>query len=268
MWYDEFFYEFPVFTSEELARYQASRGHVGERAGDALLSYHTKAGRLLRVRRGLYAVVPPGTDPRTYSVDPFLIAGKTTPDAVLSHHTALQFHGRAYSMSTRFTYGSSHRPRVFTFRSNTFQGTGFPLSLSRSAQEHNNVSNVELASVDVRVTNLERTMVDVLDRPALSGGWEEIWRSLESVEFFDLDKILEYVHLLNTATTAVKVGFYLEQHRESLMVEERHLKPLREQRPRSPHYLDRNKRGGGRFFPSWNLIVPEEVVNRSWGEVL
>ena len=66
------------------------------------------------------------------------------------------------------------------------------------------------------MTGLERTLVDVLNRPDLTGSWEEIWRSLESVEFFDLDKVAEYVHLLGNATTAAKVDFFLEQHREAL----------------------------------------------------
>jgi hypothetical protein len=49
--------------------------------------------------------------------------------------------------------------------------------------------------MELRVAGLERTLVDVLDRPDLSGSWEEIWRSLESVEFFDLDKVVEYALL-------------------------------------------------------------------------
>ena len=70
-----------------------------------------------------------------------------------------------------------------------------------------------------RLTSLDRTLVDVLHRPDLAGGWEEVWRSLESVEYFDLDSVLEYALLLENATTAAKVGFFLEQHREPLMVE-------------------------------------------------
>ena len=61
----------------------------------------------------------------------------------------------------------------------------------------------------VSVTGLERTFVDVLNRPDLTGSWEEIWRSLESVEFFDLDKVAVYVDLFGNATTAAKVGFFL-----------------------------------------------------------
>ena len=53
--------------------------------------------------------------------------------------------------------------------------------------------------------------------------------------------------LLGNATTAAKVGFFLEQHREPLMVEERHLKQLNQMRSRQPHYLDRGRRESGRL---------------------
>ncbi len=126
----------------------------------------------------------------------------------------------------------------------------------------------ERSGVGVRVASLERTLVDVLHRPNLSGGWEEIWRSLESVEFFNFDRVVEYVLLLGNATTAAKVGFFLEQHRDGLMVEECHLRPLRERRPRQPHYLDRNGRKPGCLMADWNLVVPNDVLERSWGKVL
>ena len=127
---------------------------------------------------------------------------------------------------------------------------------------------MDRSGMEVRVTSLERTLVDVLNRPDLSGGWEEIWRSLESVEFFDLDMVVEYTLLLENATTAAKVGFFLEQHRELLMVDEKHLKSLHVLRPRQPHYLDRDKRKSGRLVSGWNLVVPREVFERTWAEVL
>ena len=103
--------------------------------------------------------------------------------------------------------------------------------------------------------------------PAVQEAGRKIWRSLESVEFFDLDKIVEYVLLLGNATTASKVGFYLDQHRESLMVEESHLAALRNQRPRQPHYVDRRTGRDGSLVTEWNLVVPTELVERSWAEV-
>lgn len=72
---------------------------------------------------------------------------------------------------------------------------------------------MDRAGLSVRVTSLERTLVDVLVRPDLGGGWEEIWRSLEMVEFFDLDVVIDYTLLFENATTAAKVGFFLELRR-------------------------------------------------------
>jgi len=268
MKHDEFFRKHPVFTGEELANHLSSHGEVGGRAQEALLAYHQKAGRVVRVRRGLYAVIPAGADTDSYPVDPFLVAAKLTPDSVLSHHTALEFHGKAYSVYTHITYSASRPLGPLTFRSHVFRGTRFPHTLLHAGKVHVGVSTPERAGMELRVASLERTLVDVLDRPDLSGSWEEIWRSLESVEFFDLDKVVEYALLLGNATTGAKVGFFLEQHREPLMVEDRHLKALHDLRPRQPHYLDRAKRTSGRLVSEWNLVVPREVLERAWGEVL
>ena len=220
------------------------------------------------MRRGLYAVVPPGANPASYSVDPFLVAAKLTKDAVLSYHTALEFHGHAYSVQEHFIYTASRPLSPLTFRTHVFRGVRFPESLRRTDKENFGVVTMDRSGMEVRVTSLERTMVDVLNRPDLSGGWEEIWRSLESVEFFDLDKVVEYALLLGNATTTAKVGFFLEQHREPLMVEEKYIKPLHNLRPRQPHYLDRDKRKSGRLVSEWNLVVPREVFERTWAEVL
>ena len=130
------------------------------------------------------------------------------------------------------------------------------------------VTTVERAGLDLKVTTLERTLVDVLDRPDLGGGWEEIWRSLEAVGFFDLDAVVEYALLLDNSTTTAKVGFFLEQHRELLAAQDHHLQPLRAHIPRQPHYVDRQEKGENVFLRGWNLVVPMALVERQWQEVI
>jgi predicted transcriptional regulator of viral defense system len=117
------------------------------------------------------------------------------------------------------------------------------------------------------VTTLERTLVDVLDAPRHSGGWEEIWRSLESVELFDVDAVTDYALKLGSAVTVAKVGFFLEQHRDEWMLEDKHLQRLQEHAPSQPMYLERGKRESDKLLSRWNLVVPERVLNRTWAEV-
>lgn len=265
---DRFFARHPVFTGEQFAAFQAAQGSGGPRAAEALLAYHVKAGNLLRARRGLYAVVPSGMSPDMAPVDPCLLATKTTDDAVLAYHTALEVHGAAYSPNERVLFVTRHAIRPWSFRSVRFRPVRVPRALLEKDAADTQVTTVDRAGLDAKVTTLERTLVDLLDRPDLAGGWEEIWRSLEAVSFFDLGAVVDYALLLGNSTTIAKVGFFLEQHREPLAVDDAHLRPLRARAPRQPHYLDRKDAGENFLLHDWNLIVPAGIVARTWQEVI
>ena len=109
--------------------------------------------------------------------------------------------------------------------------------------------------------------MDVLHRPDLSGSWEEIWRSLESVEYFDIDQVIKYVRLLRNATTAAKVGFFLDQHRDALLLDNSHIAPLLQLKPHQPHYLERGNRKDCKLVKDWNLMVPSRILDRTWEEL-
>jgi len=257
-----------VFTLKELDEYLSVKGPVNKNTRKNLLTYYQNNNRIVKVRRGLYWVVPPGNNSEKSSYDPFLIAVKLTEDSVLGYHTALEMHGKAYSFFSRYYYLSLARSVLLQFRANTFQMVAVPKALREKGKEMFGVVTHNRSGVDVRVTGFERTFVDVLDRPELSGSWEEIWRSLESIEFFDLDQVLEYVELLGNATTAAKVGFFLEQHRDSLMVDSKYLNKFKKLVPKQTHYMDGSAKKEGRLMKEWNLIVPQQVADRAWENVL
>lgn len=262
----EFFESHPVFTRAEFEAARTLTASRSPRTTDSLLRRYVADGRLLRVRGGLYAVVPRGTDAAAALVDPYLVATKLAPDATLAYHGALQFWGKAYSVWQRFHFLTETNTRSLRFRGLEFVPVKVPRPLRGLPAADQHVTEQRHAGGAVRVTTLERTLVDVLDAPANAGGWEEVWRSLEMVEFFDLDAVISYTVKLGSALTAARVGFFLEQHREALMVEDAHLERLRKHRPRQPRYLDA-RRKPGTLVASWNLIVPEDVLGRTWAEV-
>ncbi|PIE69442.1 MAG: transcriptional regulator [Deltaproteobacteria bacterium] len=268
MKHETFFRKHPVFTSAEFTIHLAGLGKTGPRTRESLLRYHKSTGHIIRIRQGLFAVIPKGEDPDAYPVDPFLVTAKLTKDSTLSYHTALEAHGYGYSLRDHLIYSAVRPVSPVRFRSYVMKGVRVPVPLVRAKKMDVGVTTIERAGLEIKVTSLERTFVDMLDRPALSGSWEEIYRSLEAIAFFDLDKVVEYALLLGNATTIAKVGYYLEQHRALLMVEERHLTPLREQRPRQPHYLDSSARTSGKLVSDWNLVIPYELLNRTWEEVI
>jgi predicted transcriptional regulator of viral defense system len=258
----EFFASHSVFSHGEFLAAVADRGRSRSTANN-LLALHLASGRLLRVRRGLYAVLRRGVEPAQADVDSYLVASHLQDDAVVAFHAALQFHGKAYSLWRKFHYFSSRRTRPFSFQDRQFVPVLIPATLRAFRDLGGGIREVRHAGGLVRVTSLERTLVDVLDAPDKGGGWEEIWRSLEMVEFFDLDAVIAYVKNLGSALTVARAGFFLEQHRETLMVEDKHLDGLRALAPAQPRYFDR-KREPGKLVSRWNLVVPERILKRDW----
>jgi predicted transcriptional regulator of viral defense system len=256
----DFFATHPVFTRTEFG---AVRDQASPRTGTNLLAYYVREGRLLRVRRGLYAVVPRGVAAASFTPDPYLVATQLAPDATVALHAALQYRGRTYSVWNRFHVATRMKVTAFAFRGSTF------LPVRPSARATTSAAGVveeRHAGGTVRVTSFERTLVDLVDAPDLGGGFEEVWRSLELVEFFDLDAVVAEALARDAAITAVRVGFFLEQHRNALQVEDRHLAPLRVRRPKQPTYFDA-RRSPGLLVASWNLVVPKIVLDRRWAEV-
>jgi predicted transcriptional regulator of viral defense system len=256
-----------VFRLEDFAAAHQAGRRIKPGSSLAAVKQHVRAGNLLRVRRGLYAVVPRGQTPDSVVVDPYVLASNLAPDAVVAYHGALQLHGKAHSLAHRVPYLTTTRARPLVFRGAEFVPVPLPPPLRALPDLGGGVVEKPRDGATVRVTTLERTLVDALDAPRHGGGWEEIWRSLESVEFFDLDAVIDYAFKLESAVTVAKVGFYLEQHREELMVEDRHLDRLGERAPRRPMYLERGKREPGKLLSRWNLVVPPRILQRSWAEV-
>ncbi len=268
---NDFLAKHPVFTTQEFVSRKSGANKDGLRNYDTqsvLLSYHKQQGRLLQIKRGLYSRVPYGTNASNYRIDPYLLAGKITDDSVLSYHAALSFYGIAYSLWTKFTYLTHHtKTRTLDFQGNTFLPVAYPQKLLVSHNQGFGIIQEERQGIDIRVTSRERTLVDVLDRPDLSGGWEEIWRSFEAVDYLNLNMVIKYALLLNNATTIAKVGFFLEQHREKFTVTDKDLNKLKKHLPQSPHYMDKRVKDFSVFASKWNLMIPKQVIERSWDEL-
>lgn len=276
----DFFARHPVFRLEEFrAAYRPSGPKEGAPQNPAtihsILKQHVAAGNLVRIRRGLYATaqagrratagdsLPAATGTTTHA-DPFLVASRLTDDAVVAFHSALELLGVAHSTTSQITYLTGSRRRPFEYQGTRYVSVLFPASLRDRADRGGGLREEIRQGLQIQVTGYERTLVDVLDAPQYGGGWEEIWRSLQTIPYVDLDFVVEYTRLLGSALTAARVGFYLEQHRDSLLVEDKHLAALHALSPTQATYLDRDRKKGGTLQPRWNLIVPDAVLGQTW----
>lgn len=254
----KFFSTHPVFRYEEFVVHCSGESSRKISTVDSLLTYHMKAGTLRRLRRGLFAIIPHGTDPADMQIDPYVIAGKLASDAVLGYHTALSFLGKAYAPRKQFYVLTHNLIQGFKFDDYEVIRVANPVSLIRADKEHFGVVSHERMGVTIRVTSLERTFVDVLGKMELGGGWGELRQSLGAIDYLNLDEVVEYALLLRNATTMAKVGYYLESNRERLLVTDKSLETLCAHRPRSPQYLERRQNHKNyHFINRWNILIPE-----------
>jgi len=264
----DFFARHVVFTTAELTRFLSEVQSSNKWTRKSLLNHHVKNGNIIRIKRGLYYSVPDGSTPETVPIDPWLVASRMSDDAVVSHHSVLSFLGKAHSISNQFTYLSSKWKAPFAFRSYRFVCVKSPEALQKKEKELFGVKVSERVGLDIKVTSLERTLVDLLDRPEYGYGWEEIWRSFMAIEYFNTELIKDYVLLLDNSTVAAKTAFFLDMYSKAWRSDLKIPQEIMNLLPKQPRYMEKDKRKPSRLIKQFNLIVPLEIINQSWGEVI
>lgn len=265
MSFETFFKKHSLFHYEELMEYLSSSGGFNQNTLKAALQYHLAKKHLARIRRGYYLVTNSYLPGIHIENDYLLIAGRMTHDAVISYHTAMEVHALAYSVGPLIYFNSDERIGHLACAYGQYQQLAHPIQL----KPNNLFLETKLhdrRGMDIRVTTIERTLVDSLHRPELSGGWEEIWRSFESIHFLDIERMIRYALELGNATTIAKLGFFLEQHQEQFSVKDEQLNCLVQHKPKSRHYMEKTYKGSVKNLRRWNLIVPLYVINKTWEE--
>lgn len=253
------FSEFMAF-----AKQQSSITDTTDKNLRMLLYRYCKNNKLTNVRKGLYVV----NNERHYQsnlISPLMVAGKATDDAVIAYHTALESHGIAYTDFNEHTYLTAYHTNNFEFQDQNYRAI-YQERLTPLDDKTQWIETVLMQGIALRRTTLERTMVDVLNRPDRSGGWEEIIRSLDRVTIFDVSAAINYALSLDRASIIAKLGYFLEQRPAYLKIDPALINKLLPHIPKQPYYMDRKTVGQGSYFKKWQIIVPDHLHQRQWEE--
>ena len=253
-----FFSAHPVFRREDYAR---ALGHgKGDRAVSSLLRQHLQAGNIRRVARGVFAAVPAHADAETWVVDRYLAASKLKADAVLAYHSALELHGAAYTDTPEVQAVSKGEPTLFETPDFSCRFWKPP----RGFSSKRDVTSIDRAGLEVRLTTIERTIVDLFDRPDLAGGADELWNSLPLVVRLKSHDLVAQARGLENASAAAALGWWLELEQNRLGVPTRLLDELRTLRPKHPQYVLGAKKGEAKSIALWNILVPQSLASPSF----
>jgi len=136
------------------------------------------------------------------------MASRLVDDAVLAYHAALQYHGHAHSVWSTYPILVLNKTPDLTFQGYKVRWAAVPASLARKKLLDLEVKTHDREGLPIKVTTLERTLVDCLDRPELGGDWEEIYNSFSGVTYLNFTHLVDYVTKLGKAVSAARVGYF------------------------------------------------------------
>ena len=251
-----FFASHPVFTREQFGEFLGPR--LTPAGLTARLSYYSRTGCIRSIARSVYAVVPYGRSPDSVKPDPFLVASALRPDAIFSHHSALELLGAAHSVWSMCTVFSAGTRLALDLNGSEIRTAPHPRALSDANELLLGVHTMEWRGVMLRTTGPERTLVEGFRQPHLAGGTEELVVSASGFPTIDLPLLMRILDLYSIQRLHAAVGWFLETYASAFGVTEGHLAAIEHRRPHSPQYLVRTSRGG-RLVPRWNLVLPPGV---------
>jgi predicted transcriptional regulator of viral defense system len=236
-----------VFTTEDARAVAGTTAH----AVDLLIAKLIKKKWLIRLNRGVYLIVPLSAgEEAEYSENWFMVARYLIEpaDYYLSHFSALEVH----EMTTQpvlTVYISTPVRRI----EKKIAGATYRFVTTKSADMWGSEAAWVTPGQKVLFSDLERTVVDCLDRPDLSGGIIEvasgIWAKRDEIDF---DRLSSYVTRLGRKSVAKRLGFLLETF--ELGTPEL-LTSLRELVSASYTLLDPTLPDEGRHLRKWRIRV-------------
>jgi len=244
-----------VFTVSEA---QETAG-VSDYAIRLILSGLVKKKWLIRLTKGKYLIVPLEAGAKGEHTENWFVIAKNLIEPkpyYISHYSALDIH-EMVTQPVMTVYISTPIRRI----PKNILGATFRFIYTRP-EDLWGIEDVWVTqSQKVKTSDIERTIVDCLDRPDLCGGVSEaakgIWTKRNEIDY---SRLVSYAKKLGRKSVIKRLGFILDTY--SLGNQEM-LSALKQEITSSYTLLDPSLPASGRFKSSWKVranVEPEELI--------
>ncbi len=214
----------------------------------SLLYKYKKRNIITQVRKNVY--LP--TNPIDGFVDEnrYEIGCNSVPHAYISYHSAMAYYGLENQVFSRIYISAPKRFRSFEF---SFIEYVYAPDKFREGV-------IKDATRNIYVTDIERTIIDCIDRLDLAGGYEELYYNLELIGDLDENKLLFYLSLYNKRVIYQKAGFFLSPLKEQMKLSNTFFDICKQKLGNSTRYLT-DKNESKVYIPEWKLYVPQYMLS-------
>lgn len=214
-----------------------------------LLRDMVKRGLLMRLKKGLYYIIPYEQDSRTFMPDWHIIAGHLVKgiDHYIGYYSALQIHNLITqpSLKEQIVVAKQIRPSSLKIKDVKFQ------FIYHNKHHFFGMKKMWIDSYSqVMCSDLEKTFIDCLFKPDYAGGIVEIGRAIHSSkDKIKYNKLFEYVQRFKSQAVIKRLGFLLE----ILEIDTEIIKQLQKAKTASYVLLDTELPRSGKMVSRWSI---------------
>ncbi len=233
--------KYPVFTIDEVQRL-AGNSKTAYSKLDRLM----KNGLVKKIRKNIYSAVNPVTG--QIVATRYQIACAITDTAYISHHSAFEYYGLVNQVFYEVYVSSETRFNPFDYDNGTYKYVA-----SRMEEGVVRAKN----TTGVRITDLERTVIDSVRDYNKIGGFEELLHCLENIHFLDEAKLVHYLEVYNTQGLYQKVGYLLQHYQKDMQLSNAFIDLCKSKIGKSKRYLFNESNERSIYNSEWELMVPK-----------
>jgi predicted transcriptional regulator of viral defense system len=239
-------------TEQYCFDYDEAKKALPNSSGSALrelLSDMVRRGLLMRLKKGLYYLIPYEQDPQSFMPDWHLLAQPLTKGTqhYIGYYSALQIHNLITqpSLKEQIVVARQLRPSQIDIKGVTFQ------YIYHNKEHFFGSKKIWIDSFNkVLCSDLEKTFIDCLFKPDYAGGIVEVAKAIYmSKERIKYNQLYDYAIKFNSQAVIKRLGFLLELLEINTEIIER----LQEKKTDSYILLDTELIKQGKRLSRWGI---------------
>ena len=233
--------KYPVFTIDDVKKLKDN-----EKTAYTQLNRLMKKGLIKKIRKNIYSAVNPTTGQMVATR--YQIACAITNTAYISHHSAFEYYGLSNQVFYELYVSSKTKFNHFEYDHVTYKYVSS--KMEDGIVEAKNTTGV-------RITDLERTVIDSIRDFNKIGGFEELINCLEGVHYLEETKLKRYLDIYNIQGLYQKAGYLFEHYRKDMQLSKEFVEYCKSNIGKSRRYLVSEAKENSYYNSEWELMVPE-----------
>lgn len=237
--------KYPVFNIEMIEKLTGNL-----KTAYSAMNRYIKKGYVIKVRNNIYSPVDLSTG--LILANKYQIACALREDAYLSHHTALEYHGLSNQVFNEVYVSSASRFNHFEFHGVKYKYVA--PKINKGVVRAPNTENI-------RLTDLERTIIDSIYQMNKISGYEELSNAIEAAHHLNEEKLLVYLKAYNIQSLYQKSGYILEKYRNKFNLSVHFFKTCKSKVKQGVVYLVDATYIYSKYNKTWRVMEPVASYN-------